>query len=67
MLSRRRRKNSLGPIMVNGTLVEGVIPVRQVVFHHFSGHFKAPLTVRPSVEELHFQTLSYSEGCDLGL
>jgi len=54
--------NSLGPIMVNGAVVEGVLPVRQAVFSHFSSHFQASQMVRPTVDDLHFRTLSFSEG-----
>jgi len=38
--------------------VEGVQPIRQSVFNHFSNHFKARRTVRPGVENLSFKTLS---------
>ena len=62
ILSCRRCRNSLGPNMVNGVVVEGVIPVRQAVFSHFSSHFQETQMLRPTVEDLHFRTLSFTEG-----
>ena len=35
VLASRRRRNTLGSIIVNGVVVEGVQPVRQAVFSHF--------------------------------
>jgi hypothetical protein len=51
--------------MVDGVRVEGVNPVRQAVFYHFSSHFRASNTARPSVEDFQFRTLSYMEGGSL--
>jgi hypothetical protein len=57
VLASRRRRNSLSSIMVNGTVVEGVQPVRQAVFKHFWNHFISPRVVRPSVGNLQFKKL----------
>ena len=54
--------NSLGPIMVNGAVVEGVLPVRQAVFSHFSSHFQAIQMVQPTVDDLHIRTLTFAKG-----
>ncbi|MCI33673.1 endonuclease/exonuclease/phosphatase family protein, partial [Trifolium medium] len=61
----RRRRNALSLIMVDGQRVEGVQPVRQAVFSHFSSHFKAVGVDRPRVDDLQFSTLSPSEGGSL--
>ncbi|GAU23538.1 hypothetical protein TSUD_40160, partial [Trifolium subterraneum] len=39
VLASRCRQNALSVIMVDGERVEGVQPVRQAVFTHFSAHF----------------------------
>jgi len=49
VLVARRRRNSLSSITVNGTMVEGVQPVRQAVFTHFKNHFISQRVVRPRV------------------
>jgi len=51
--------------MVNGTLVEGVQPIRNVVLNHFRGHFEAQNITRPGAENLIFNTLTYAEGSGL--
>ncbi|GAU18211.1 hypothetical protein TSUD_26750 [Trifolium subterraneum] len=51
--------------MVDGEQVEGVQPVRQAVFTHFSSHFRAGTTGRPTLEELKFSTLSLAQGGSL--
>ncbi|GAU51172.1 hypothetical protein TSUD_412070 [Trifolium subterraneum] len=65
VLASRRRQNALSSIMVDGERVEGVQPVRQAVFTHFSSHFRACNVARPTVEELQFSTLTYAEGGSL--
>jgi len=62
VLSSRRRRNSLVSIVENGVVVEGVQPIRNVVFQHFFNHFKACAIERPGVDNLAFKTLSYVEG-----
>jgi hypothetical protein len=64
-LSSRRRRNSIISLSVNGLFVEGVQPIRNVVFSHFRNHFAAHSTSRPGVENLPFKTLSYAEGRSL--
>ncbi|MCI10103.1 endonuclease/exonuclease/phosphatase family protein, partial [Trifolium medium] len=61
----RRRRNALSSIMVDSQRVEGVQPVRQVVFSHFSSHFKAVCADRPRMDDFQFSTLSPSEGGSL--
>lgn len=63
--STRRRQNAIQMVFVNGMNVEGVQNVRAAVFNHFSSHFKVVTTDRPSVEGLHFHTLSYGEAGNL--
>lgn len=50
VLSSRRRQNSIVSLLVNGTLMEGIQPIRNAVFSHFIDHFAAHYTTRPSVE-----------------
>ncbi|MCI16757.1 endonuclease/exonuclease/phosphatase family protein, partial [Trifolium medium] len=49
----------------DGLRVEVVQPVHQAVFSHFSSHFRASNTARPTVDDLHFRTLSFVEGGSL--
>jgi hypothetical protein len=62
VLSSRRRRNSIVSLMVNGNLVEGVQPIRNVVYTHFKDHFAAHYINRPGVANLPFKSLSYAEG-----
>jgi len=62
VLSSRRKRNSLVSIVENGYVVEGVQPIRNAVFQHFSSHFKACATERPDVDNFAFKTLSCAEG-----
>jgi hypothetical protein len=57
--------NALSSILVNDQRVEGVQPVRQAVFDHFSSHFRACPDERPRVDDLHFSTLTTAEGGNL--
>ncbi|GAU48899.1 hypothetical protein TSUD_98900 [Trifolium subterraneum] len=52
VLSNRRRRNAISSIVVDGVRVEGVQPIRQAVFSHFSSQFKACDMVRPGNSEL---------------
>ncbi|MCI12924.1 cysteine-rich receptor-like protein kinase [Trifolium medium] len=61
----RRRSNALSSIMVDGVRVEGMSPIHQAMFSHFSSHFRAVNTVRPTVDDLQFRTLSFTEGGSL--
>jgi len=65
IMSSRRRKNTIPFFLVNGSLVEGVDNVRKVVYNHFSSHFQSTNVNRPSMEGLHFHTLSHVEGVSL--
>ncbi|MCI33477.1 endonuclease/exonuclease/phosphatase family protein, partial [Trifolium medium] len=51
--------------MVDGQWVEGVQPVRQAVFSHFSSHYRAGTSERLRVDEMQFRTLSYTKGGSL--
>ena len=62
IMSNRRRRNLIPFFLVNGVLVEGVENVRNAVFTHFSSHFQPQHANRPSMESLHFRSLSYREG-----
>jgi len=42
--------------------VEGVQPIRNAVFPHFSNHFKSRNVRRPNVGNLPFKTLSLQDG-----
>jgi hypothetical protein len=46
---------------VDGVTIEGVHPIRQVVFSHFESHFKARRVDRPDVENLAFRQLNQVE------
>ena len=65
ILSGRRRRNAIVSFLVNGTLVEGVHPIRNVVFSHFKEHFAAQEVLRPGVENLLFKNLSNAKGSGL--
>ena len=62
VLFSRRRRNSIVALMVNGTLVEGVQPIRSTVFSHFKDRYVATNTTRPGIENLLFKNLSYALG-----
>jgi len=51
--------------MVNGSLVEGVQPVRDAVFSHFRDHLADQNFTRLGAENLIFKNLSYAEGSGL--
>ncbi|XP_024642258.1 uncharacterized protein [Medicago truncatula] len=61
MLSSRRRRNVICSVLVDGERIEGVHPIRQAMFNHFSQHFQAQDVERPSISNLQFQTLSVGE------
>jgi hypothetical protein len=65
VMSSRRRKNAIQFILVDGVLVEGVANVRSAVFSHFSTHFQPRRVNRPSMENLHFRSLSCRQGSSL--
>lgn len=45
--------------------MEGVSNIREVVFTHFSDHFKELPAVQPRAIDLNFQNLSNRQGADL--
>ena len=61
----RRRMNSIASLVVNGSTVEGVHPVREAVFNYFSDHFKAIDSTRPSMDGMVFRHLDYGDGVSL--
>jgi len=65
IMSSRRCRNAIPFFLVNGVLVEGVANVRSTVFNHFSAHFQSTSVSRPSMENLHFKSLSVPQGVDL--
>jgi len=62
IMSSRRHRNAIPFVLVDDALVEGVDNVRSVVFSHFSSHFQPRRESRPSMDDLHFRSLSYREG-----
>ncbi|MCI41994.1 cysteine-rich receptor-like protein kinase, partial [Trifolium medium] len=54
-------RNALSSILVDGVRVEGVQSVHQAVFSHFSSHFRVCNMVRPSVDDLQFNTLTITD------
>ncbi|KAK2351444.1 hypothetical protein QL285_097260 [Trifolium repens] len=65
MLASWWRGNAISSVQVDGVTLEGVHPVRQVVFAHFATNFKARDVMRPGVENLRFSRLSGAEGSGL--
>ncbi|CAJ2662883.1 unnamed protein product [Trifolium pratense] len=61
VLASRRRGNAISSLQVDGTMVEGVSPIRHAVFSHFASHFKAINVERPRVDNLIFKRLHASE------
>lgn len=59
VIQGRRHRNHLQSIVVDGSVVEGVHPVRQVVFTHFKNHFKKGRTPNIDLHNLPFKYLSY--------
>jgi len=49
-------------VLVDGVRIEGVHPVRNVVYTHFAQHFKSQYEERPSVSNLQFRSLTVVEG-----
>jgi len=61
-MSHRKRKNVVTSFLVNGVPVEGVDNVRAAIHSHFSSHFQSRVEERPSMDGLHFRSLSHAEG-----
>jgi len=51
--------------VVDGVVVEGVLPIRNVVFSHFVSHFQSVDMERPRVSNLQFLSLFVTEGVGL--
>jgi len=62
VLVSRRRRNAIVSLSVNGTIVEGVQPIRRATYTHFKEHFVATIMTRPGVDNFVFKNLSYEEG-----
>jgi len=60
-MSSRRQRNAIRYVLVYGVLIEGVEPVQNAIFTHFSQHFRAQNVERPSVANLHFRSLFLAE------
>lgn len=65
VMTGRWRVNSISSLVVNGSIVEGVHPVREVVFNYFSDQFKSIESVRPSMDGMVFRQLDYGDGVPL--
>jgi hypothetical protein len=65
IMSSRNRRNAIPFFLVDGVLVEGVDNVRSTVYTHFSSHFQSRRDRRPSMEVMHFRSLSNRERADL--
>jgi hypothetical protein len=63
VMTGRRRVNSISSLVVNGSTIEGVHPVREAVFNYFSNHFKSIESVRPSVDGMIFRQLCWIFVC----
>jgi len=64
-MSSRRRRNAIQLLQVNGVQVKGVLQIREVVFNHFSFHYKTISVERSEMEGLNFNRLSVSESSGL--
>ena len=60
-MSTRRRRNNIPFFLDNGVLIEGVDNVRNVIYTHFSSHFRHVIASRPSMEGLSFWSLPFRE------
>jgi len=65
IMSSRRRGNAVTCFLVDGVLTEEVENVRRAIFGHFSTHFQACNTERPSMAALQFPSLSHRQGASL--
>jgi len=65
IISKRRRRNAINLVSVDGVSVEGVQGVRDAVFTHFSNHFKRLAVDRPCVDDLPFHKISHGEAGNL--
>ncbi|XP_058747155.1 uncharacterized protein LOC131620159 [Vicia villosa] len=64
-MKQRRRINHLGPLNHVGVVVESVEEVREVVFNHFSNKFFEVESVRPTLDGIHFRSISGGEASEI--
>jgi hypothetical protein len=57
--------NAISVIQADGVTLEGVTPIRQAAYSHFTSHFKALNMERPGADNLHFKQLSQIESGNL--
>ncbi|GAU40836.1 hypothetical protein TSUD_287740 [Trifolium subterraneum] len=55
IMSARRRVNAMHSFVVNRHTIDGVEEVRQLVFNHFSQHFRKKNFLRPDISSLSFK------------
>jgi len=65
IMSSRSRRNAIPFFLVDGVLVERVNNVHAVMFSNFPSHFRPRRVNRPSMDTLHFRSLSCREGAGL--
>jgi hypothetical protein len=65
IMKSRKRRNSIGSFVVDGRLVEEVSEVRQLVFNHFSNHYRRTRNNHVDISDLCFKSLSVEEGAEL--
>ncbi|XP_058765341.1 uncharacterized protein LOC131638809 [Vicia villosa] len=65
VMSQRRRRNHIGPIVSSGTLVDSVEDVREVVFDHFANKFIETEENRPLLDGISFKEISREEAVRL--
>jgi len=65
IMSSRRRRNAIQFIMVDDGVVEGVGNVRSDVFSHFAAHFQPSRVDRPTMDDIHFLSLTCRQGAGL--
>ncbi|XP_045831292.1 uncharacterized protein LOC123922638 [Trifolium pratense] len=65
VLEGRCRMNAISVIQVGGDTLEGVSPIRQAVFTHFTDHFRKYNVERLGVDNLLFKRLNHHEGSSL--
>jgi hypothetical protein len=62
IMSNRMRRNAASSFLVNGVMVEGVDNVCGAIYSNFSSHFQSRVEEWPSMQGLHFRSLSHAEG-----
>lgn len=64
-MASRHWSNAITSLLVDGGIVDGGGPIRDVSFHHFQSHFRIMEGNRPEIDNLVFKTLSWEEGAGL--